>query len=460
MTFPHIGALILAAGKGTRMPSPRPKVLQTLLGDTMLACVHAALKPVVESRVWTLVGYESAQVCAELARLQVAERVLEQSPQRGTGHALQVAFPTLQAAGLEHILVVNGDVPLLTPSLLTHLLEQAQNCDIAFLTLHLPDPAAYGRVLRNPAGQAQAIVEAKDYNQALHGPLPHEINAGMYVFKTSILATLLPQLSCANMSKEFYITDLISLAVQAGLTVHAVPAPPTENPQSLLGVNTPTELAAAEAFLQESRVRHLLASGVLIHAPESVRVGLNATIAPGAEMTGPCEIYGHCHIGSGATIHSHCLLRDAHLESGCTVHSFSHIEKAHIGPQCLVGPYARLRPGADLQEGSHVGNFVELKKTRLGRGSKANHLSYLGDSDIGSGVNIGAGTITCNYDGKNKYKTTIAANAFIGSNTALVAPVEIGENALVGAGSVITENVPGNALAIARAPQVNRKKKS
>ncbi|MDO5483938.1 MAG: DapH/DapD/GlmU-related protein, partial [Desulfovibrionaceae bacterium] len=293
---------------------------------------------------------------------------------------------------------------------------------------------------------------AKDYDAALYGPATGEVNAGIYWLSLAVAGDLLPCLSNENKSGEYYITDLIGLAVARGLAVRGVVCGRDE---SLMGVNSPAELTRMEESLRARVLDGLLASGVMLHAPALIRVSPLAVVDPGAELTGPCEVYGQSHIARGAVVASHCVIRDCRIGAGAQIRSFCHLEGAEVGQNALVGPFARLRPGAELEEDSHVGNFVELKKARLGRGAKANHLSYLGDASIGAGANIGAGTITCNYDGKHKYQTHIGEAAFIGSNTALVAPVRVGDGALVGAGSVITRDVPAGEMGIARGRQKN-----
>jgi len=460
-------ALILAAGKGTRLPSPRPKVLQTLLGETMLALVWRAVDAVSGvDRVWTLAGHEAALVTAELERLarrthrdELAQDWIMQEVQMGTGHALQTALPCLEEAGAQRVLVVNGDVPLLSASLLETFVQQAQGSDVAFLSLKLDDAGAYGRVLRDAKGGVRAIVEAKDYDPAQHGPDPREINTGIYVISLEAARCLLPRLSNANRSGEYYITDLVGLGVEEGLDVRGIPVS-GEDGQALLGVNSPVELVRAEQTLQERRIKELLDSGVILHGPDSIRVGSFVQVAAGVELFGPCEIYGDSQVDFGVRIESHCVLHDARVREKACLLSFCHVNGADIGPGCQVGPFARLRPGALLEEDARLGNFVEMKKARLGQGSKASHLTYLGDADVGPGVNIGAGTITCNYDGKNKHRTVIGEGSFIGSNTALVAPVNLGRGTLVGAGSVVTKDVPDGMLAIGRSRQTNLKRKN
>ena len=442
-------ALILAAGKGTRMHSDKPKVLQTLLGEPMLRYVQDALRPLFGQRIWTVVGHQAQMVQAAFADDDM--RFVLQEQQLGTGHALMQALPALLEAGCAHVLVINGDTPLITTRLLENFLREAQGADVAFATISLQNPGAYGRVVRHN-GRVAAIVEAKDYDAALYGPEPHEVNAGLYCLKVETVRALLPRLSCANKSGEYYITDLIGLAVEARCAVRGVECGDDPN---LFGVNSPLELSRSEALLRLLLVQERLEAGVIMHAPELVRLSPHAIVEPGAEIFGPCEIYGKSRIARGAVVESHCVLRDAVVEEGAVVHSFSHLQEAHVGVGASVGPFGRLRPGAVLEESSHVGNFVELKKTRLGKGAKANHLSYLGDTTVGAGANIGAGAITCNYDGVNKFRTEIGEQAFIGSNAALVAPVSIGAGALVGAGSVITKDVPAGEMGIGRARQCN-----
>ena len=445
-------ALILAAGKGTRMHSARPKVLQELLGEPMLAYVLAALRPLFgeaggRDAVRAVVGHGAEQVEAAFPHLAA----IRQEQQLGTGHALATALPTLREEGATHVLVVNGDTPLITTDIARRFLAEAEGAAIAFASLSLEDAGAYGRVIRKD-GEVAAIVEAKDFDPALHGPDTGEVNAGLYFLDVEAAARLLPRIGNNNKSGEYYITDLIALGLADGLVVRGINCGADE---SLLGVNSPAELARMEELLRARIVRRLLASGVTLHAPELVRVGPFAKVAPGAEITGPCEIYGRSEVEAGARIESHCVLLDSVVRSGARIRSFSHLERADAGESTVVGPFARLRPGATLEPASHVGNFVELKNARLGRGAKANHLSYLGDAEIGEAANIGAGTITCNYDGERKHRTAIGAHAFIGSNTALVAPVQVGDGALVGAGSVITREVPAGEMAIARGRQKN-----
>lgn len=457
--FPcRVGALILAAGKGTRMHSDTPKVLQGILEEPMLRYVYDALAHVGLDRVRAVVGHGSEQIRAAFP--EKAQSFILQAEQLGTGHALQTAWPAVLAGALDYLLVINGDTPLIEARAIRELLEQAiqEQADLAFMTLTLADPGAFGRVLRRN-GQALAIVEAREYNPIEHGPEPSEINAGVYCLRAAAMAPLTPLLSSNNAGGEIYITDLVGLAVGQGLAVYGHNR---GNDPSLLGINTPEELVRSEEYIRARIVAAHLRNGVIIRNPDAVRLGPDVTLAQGADITGPCELYGKTSVARGARIASHCRITDAVIDAGAVVRSFCHIENAHIGPDAVVGPYARLRPGAELEAKAQVGNFVEMKKSRLGKAAKANHLTYLGDAEIGPGANIGAGTITCNYDGKNKHATHIGAGAFIGSNSALVAPVTIGDEAVVGAGSVITKDVPQGALALTRPPQrtLPRRKKN
>ncbi|WP_461209649.1 bifunctional UDP-N-acetylglucosamine diphosphorylase/glucosamine-1-phosphate N-acetyltransferase GlmU [Desulfocurvus sp. DL9XJH121] len=446
---PATGALILAAGKGTRMKSERPKVLFTLLGEPMLSYVYDALGA-LGGPVFTVVGHASQEL--EAAFPQRREGFVLQAEQLGTGHALSTAWPALRAAGISRVLVVNGDTPLLSVDALDALAgtHEAAGADITFLSVKAAEPGAFGRVLRAPGGAVAAIVEAKDFDEAAHGPWGGEINAGIYLLELDAVEPLLALLTNDNAGGEYYITDLMGLAVERGLTVHAHNA--GARPE-LLGVNSPAELVAAEETLRARIVAAHLAAGALVRQPAQAVIGPRAALAPGCEVLGPCEILGATDIARGAVVGPQVWIKDSQVGEGSEIRPFSHLEEARVEAGCQVGPYARLRPGALVQDGARVGNFVEMKKAVLRPGAKANHLTYLGDAEVGEGANIGAGTITCNYDGVNKHKTTIGARAFIGSNTALVAPVTVGEGALVGAGSVITKDVEPGTLALTRAKQ-------
>lgn len=453
----RVGALVLAAGKGTRMFSERPKVLKTLLGQPMLAYVHQALAPLFGDRVLTVVGHGAEEV--RRAFPESEGRFALQAEQRGTGHALATALPALVEAGIEDCLIINGDTPLVRTETLSGFLETVRETfDLAFLSITLPDPGAYGRVVRDQSGRLAGIVEAKDYDPDRYGPPSGEINTGVYFCRLSAVTRLISGLRDDNKSGEYYLTDLVGLGLAAGIKVAAVNR--GQDPD-LLGVNSPLELVAAEESLRATIVAGHLARGVLIRSGATTRIGPLVEIAPGAEISGPCEIYGRTRIEAEARVGANVFIRDAVIGRGAEVLPFSHLEGAELGALAKAGPFARLRPGARLGQDARVGNFVEVKNSLLRAGVKAGHLSYLGDADIGAGTNIGAGTITCNYDGVRKHKTVIGQGAFIGSNTALVAPVTVGSGALVGAGSVITADVPENMLAVGRGRQKNlpRRKK-
>ncbi|SHN56799.1 bifunctional UDP-N-acetylglucosamine diphosphorylase/glucosamine-1-phosphate N-acetyltransferase GlmU [Desulfovibrio litoralis] len=448
-------ALILAAGKGTRMHSPRPKVLQTLLGDSMLEHVYTATKNIFAEKIYAVIGHGAEQVEKEFKDSDL--KFILQSEQLGTGHAVQVSLKTFEKALAKNILIINGDTPLISSNSLQQFLEfcQKEKSDLAFISLSLNDPGSFGRVIYK-GKQVTGIIEAKDYDPKIYGDAPKEVNAGIYYLNLEKISPLFSLITKENKSAEYYLTDLISLAYKQGLNVNAFNA--GNNPE-LLGINSPLELVEAEDLLRLQVNKKLLQQGVIIHNPNSVEISTKAIIEPGVEIFGPCRILGKTTVKKGALIEAFTSIINSTVLQDAQIRSYSHIEQATVGEKCIVGPYARLRPESILEENSHVGNFVELKKTKLGKNSKANHLSYLGDSEIGNGVNIGAGTITCNYDGKNKYKTIIQDNAFIGSNTALVAPVTIEKNALIAAGSTITKNVPENNLGIARERQTNLARK-
>lgn len=452
---PRYAALVLAAGKGTRMHSQKPKVLRTLLGEPMLAYALAAIGKLFDDNIFIVAGFNAHLVREAFP----GHNFIIQEEQLGTGHALQTAMPKLRESGAEYVLVVNGDTPLVQPEDLEAFMKGAAENDISFASITLPEAGAYGRVARDN-GLVSAIVEAKDFDPAIHGPDTGEVNAGIYLLRMDAISILLGQLDNNNKSGEYYITDLVGLGIASGLKVGAINC--GEN-ADLMGVNSPAELARMEDLLAARVAEDLLGKGVTAHCPALLRASPFAMIEPGVEIYCPCEIYGHTIIRAGAVIESHCVIKNSQIGENVLVRSFSHLEDALLEDDAQVGPYTRLRPGAKLENGAHAGNFVELKKAVLGKNAKANHLSYLGDAIIGACANIGAGTITCNYDGKNKFQTIIGEHAFIGSNSALVAPVDIGPNTLVGAGSVITKNVPAGELAIARGRQKNlplRKKDS
>lgn len=457
-TSPTAAAVVLAAGKGTRMRSDRPKVLFPILGEPMLWYVFEALKPLFGERIHPVVGWRAVQV--EETFPEHLGRFIRQAEQLGTGHAVKLALAALPE-GITDLLVVNGDTPLAPTRIYEKLLRfsTTQDADLTFLSLDLGVDNAFGRVVRENSqadGRVLGIVEAKDYDPARNGTPSGEVNAGVYVLKRSTMAPLLDLIGAENKSGEYYLTDLVGLAVERGLTVAALKAP---GDPELLGINSPRELAKAESILNARLVDALYDNGVLVRFPETVRVGPKVCVNPGAEIVGPCELFGETGVGEGAIVHSHVVLQDVKIGARSVVKHHCHLEGTVVGEDCRIGPFARLRLETVLKDHVHIGNFVEAKKSVLRSGVKAGHLSYLGDADVGERTNVGAGTITCNYDGRSKSKTVIGEGCFIGSDAALVAPVTLGKGVFVGAGSVVTEDVPDDKLVIARSRQVIKDRK-
>ena len=446
---------ILAAGKGTRLKSRHPKVLHQIAGKTLLGHVVAAASKIVPpENILAIIGHEAERVREALQSTGI-EFVLQRE-QRGTGHALMAARAALQ--GFRHILVLSGDVPLIRPETIErvrkfHIDNQAA---MTILTAEPADPTGYGRVFRkykdaNPTDEVDRIVEQKALRN--HEGEQREINSGIYAFAAGPLFAHIDQLTTDNPAGEFYLTDMAGVLGKAGNKVLALRA---EDSDEVLGVNTRMELAELDAKLRAKKTRALMEAGTTIFRPETcdidaeVEIGTDTVIEPFVQIIGQTKIGADCRIRS-YTVITNCEIGDKVLiRPGCIM------EDAIVRDGALIGPYSHLRPGSDVGEGAHVGNFVETKKTKLGKRSKANHLSYLGDAAIGEGVNIGAGTITCNYDGLNKHETVIEDGVFVGSDSTLVAPVTIGQGAYIAAGSCITDEVPRDALALGRSRQVNK----
>lgn len=419
-------AVILAAGMGTRMKSALPKAMHPLGGRPMLTHLLASVAAVFD-RVVVVVG----PGMEALAKLAAPHATVVQEERLGTAHAARMAAPLLEGYAGD-IAVLYADNPLISEATLRRLVSARQQAGLAMLAMRPADPARYGRVVTDAAGDVQRIVEWKDATEAERAI--GLCNAGVICAEGPAMLRWLSEVTNDNAAGEYYLTDVVALAAAGGRCV-AVEAPEAE----LAGINSRAELAAAEARLQAQWRTAALDAGVTLLAPETVFFSHDTVLGPDV------VVEQNVVFGPGVRV-----------ESGAWVRAFSHLEGCLVRPGAIVGPYARLRPGADVGEGAHVGNFVELKATTLGAGAKANHLSYLGDASVGPGSNIGAGTITCNYDGVNKHRTRIGAGAFIGSNTALVAPVTVGDAALVAAGSTITEDVPADTLALARGRQVNK----
>lgn len=444
----NINIVILAAGLGTRMKSKRAKVLHRAGGLSLVEhVVNAALGVTTPDRIVVVIGHQADAVRGALEHTGV--RFVQQTEQKGTGHALMMCRDAAPHDGL--LLVGYGDTPLLSAATFDRLarLQASSPKAATLITTRLPDPTGYGRVILDDSGDVAAIVEQKAATpEQLSIQL---INSGIYCFRSDLLWNYIDQIEPNNPAHEYYLTDMAEILGRAGFKVGNLEI---DDASELLGINTRVELAEVDRILRERKVRELMLSGVTIEKPETVtidaqvQVGRDTVIEPFVRLTGGTEIGEDCVVGSCSVI------SDSTLGDGARIEPFTHIAGSHIGPGADVGPFARLRMNAHLEPGVHIGNFVELKKTRMGAGAKASHLAYLGDSTLGERVNIGAGTITCNYDGVKKHPTTIGDNAFVGSNSTLVAPVEVGEGAYVGAGSVITEAVPAGSLALGRGRQV------
>jgi bifunctional UDP-N-acetylglucosamine pyrophosphorylase/glucosamine-1-phosphate N-acetyltransferase len=445
----QINVVILAAGLGTRMKSKRAKVLHQAGGRTLIEHVVAASQTITPAeRVTVVVGHQADRVRALLAPLGV--QFVEQTEQKGTGHALLACRETLASQpGL--VVVLYGDCPLLAPATLSELVErQSSGPDAATLiTTRLNDPTGYGRIVFGEEGRVDAIVEQKAATSEQLA-IPY-INSGIYCFQADLLWRYLLDIKPDNPAHEYYLTDIVEILNRAGQTVASMDVP---NPAELLGINTRVELAEVDRVFRERKVRELMLAGVTIEKPETVtidacvRIGPDSIVEPFAQILGASELGEECHIGACS------ILRNAKLGTGVEIAPFTHIVDTSIESGAHVGPFARLRGGAKIGANTRIGNFVEMKNTRFGDGAKANHLAYLGDAEIGDRTNVGAGTITCNYDGTNKHATRIGKDAFVGSNSTLVAPLEIGDGSYIGAGSVITDAVPAEALALGRARQI------
>lgn len=440
-----LAVVVLAAGKGTRMKSALPKVLHPIAGRPMVQHVVDAASALEPARTVLVYGHGGPQVRDAVTGdlLQWAE----QAEQLGTGHAVAQALPYLAE---DVVLVLYGDVPLIRPQTLSEFVARVSDRTLGLMTLTLDDPTGYGRVVRDATGRIQRVVEQKDATD--DEKTIREINTGILACTRRFLEESLPQLSNRNAQGEYYLTDLIAMAVDAGLDV--VASQP-RFPWEVDGVNDRVQLARLERLYQGVRAEALMRGGATLLDPARLDIRGDVTVGRDVLMDVNVVLEGDVHIGDKVRIGPNCLIRDAVIGEGAIIDANSVVDGASVGERCQVGPFARLRPGTELAPEARVGNFVETKKTHLGAGAKVNHLTYLGDTRVGRDVNVGAGTITCNYDGVNKFQTVIEDGAFIGSNSSLVAPASIGENATVGAGSVITTDVPPNALAVGRGRQRN-----
>lgn len=439
--------VVLAAGQGTRMRSQLPKVLHRIAGQPLLQHVLNSARALQPSAIHVVYGHGGEQVRAAIA--DPAIHWVLQDRQLGTGHAVQTAVPHCAPDG--RVLVLYGDVPLLRPETLRAFLDAVPAGSLGLMTVVLAEPGGYGRIVRDAQDSVERIVEEKDADAEIRAI--REVNTGIMVLPAARLADWLARLENRNAQGEYYLTDVVALARRDGLGIAAyVVADPLE----VAGVNNKVQLAELEREHQRRRAQALMLDGVLIADPARVDIRGEVEIAPDVRLEPNVILEGRVRIGAGSVIGMGVLLRDAEIGENVQVLPYSVVEEARIGDGARVGPFARVRPGTALDSGVHVGNFVEVKASRIGRGSKANHLSYIGDAEIGAGVNIGAGTITCNYDGANKHQTIIEDDAFIGSDTQLVAPVRVGRGATIGAGSTITREAPAGELTLSRVPQRTR----
>jgi len=443
----RIAIAIMAAGKGTRLKSKHPKVLHEVGGKPLLAHVIAAAEQVVPPRdIWVIVGHEAEKVRESVQ--QTGVQFVLQEPQRGTGHALMCAAPAL--AKYEQVIVLSGDAPLITAETIAALRDfhLQKKAGMTILSARLEDPTGYGRVIRD-GGDVKMVVEEKSATPAQKKI--REINSGFYAFSAKALLGNIERLKTDNPHGEYYLTDMAAALRKAKQRVAVVQ---TSNPSEILGSNTRAELVDLDRKMRQEKCRQLMAEGVTIFYPDTcmidwdVQVGADTTIEPFVQLLGKTRIGSDCRIRSYSVIQNSRVADEVLIKPGCV------LDEAVVANAAILGPYSHLRPGSEIGEGAHVGNFVETKKIRLGKKSKANHLTYLGDAEIGEGVNIGAGTITCNYDGVHKHKTIIEDGVFVGSDATLVAPVTVGKGAYIAAASCITEDVPADSLALGRAKQV------
>ena len=439
--------IVLAAGRGTRMRSSLPKVLHALASKPMIHHVLDTARALEASKIHVVVGHGAELVSTAIAADDVTTYV--QSEQLGTGHAALAAAPYCQSEST--VVVLFGDVPLLSTATLSRVIKAAESGPV-LLAASVKDPHGYGRVIRDSNGAFERVVEQKDANPEELSVC--EVNTGVLAAKSQNLNSWLARVTDDNAQGEYYLPDALGLAVDDGYSVEVVV---TDDEVETQGVNDRIQLEALERSLQIRQAEALMASGVYLSDKSRFDLRGELDCAEDVSIDVNVLIEGHVSIGRGAAIEANCVLKDCTIGEGATVRSFSHIEGATVGPDCQVGPYARLRPGAELSAKAKVGNFVEVKNSHFGEGAKANHLAYVGDAEIGAGSNIGAGTITCNYDGVNKHRTELGENVFIGSNSTLVAPLSVEDNGFVAAGSTVTSPVGESELAVGRAKQRNIK---
>ncbi|MBE0508042.1 MAG: bifunctional UDP-N-acetylglucosamine diphosphorylase/glucosamine-1-phosphate N-acetyltransferase GlmU [Marinospirillum sp.] len=442
-----LNVVILAAGQGTRMRSSLPKVLHSLAGKPMVGHVVDTARRLNASLIHLVVGHGAERVREQLAAADV--NFVEQLQQLGTGHAVTQALPGLETDA--RVLILYGDVPLIRAETLQQLLEQVSETSMGLLTVQLDDPSGYGRIIRDADQKVAAIIEQKD--ASTEQLQIKEVNTGILAVTTTQLQRWLPRLSNANVQGEYYLTDIIGMAYKEGTEIRSVQPKTTAEVE---GVNNRLQLAALERVYQREQADLLMEAGVTLADPARIDVRGHLSTARDVFIDVGCVFEGLVELAEGVEIGPYCVLKNARLGPGVKLASHSVIEDAVLVGDNQVGPFARLRPGTHLEVGARIGNFVETKKAMIHQGAKVNHLSYIGDAEVGAYANIGAGTITCNYDGVNKHQTLIGAGAFIGSNTSLVAPVSVGAGATIGAGSTITRDVDDRALAVTRAKQLQK----
>lgn len=438
-----LNIVILAAGKGTRMHSDKPKVLHALAGRPLLQHVMDTAIQLEPAKTCVVYGHGGEAV--PLAMAQYTASFVLQEPQLGTGHAVQQTLPLLGDSSTT--LVLYGDVPLIQATTLKQLLHAAGT--LSLLTLHLDNPSGYGRIMRNDDGKVTRIVEEKDATPEQRAT--REVNTGILAAPTHLLRRWLAKLSNKNSQGEYYLTDIVAMAVAAGIEVS------TSQPVhawEVMGINSKVQLAELERIWQEEQALRLLTQGVTLADPARLDVRGKLVCGRDVEIDVGCIFEGEVHLGNRVRVGAYTVIKNSIVNAGTQISPYSHIDSAEVGDNCSIGPYARLRPGTKLHKDVHIGNFVEIKNSEIANGSKANHLSYIGDSTVGSRVNIGAGTITCNYDGANKHRTIIEDDVFIGSDTQLIAPVTVRRGSTIGAGSTITRDTAESALTLSRTKQV------
>ena len=438
--------IILAAGKGTRMQSKLPKVLHSLAGEPLLSHVLAAAKTVHNAKTIVVTGFGAEQVESTIGN--DADVFVTQPEQLGTGHAVQCALPHIRENS--KVLILYGDVPLIAPPTISKMLDTVTDNQMGLLTVTLDNPSGYGRIIRDTGNNISAIIEQKD---ATEDQLRvNEVNTGVMALNSQQLMSWLPQIDNNNAQGEYYLTDLIAIARAASIKVQSIQP---NSPSEVEGVNNRVQLSQLERAYQRDKAKQLMDSGTSLADPERFDQRGELIVGTDNFIDINCIFEGQVQLGSNVHIGPNCQIINSSIGDGVEIKANTIIEDSAVGDNAILGPFARLRPGTELADNAKIGNFVETKKAKVGKGSKINHLSYVGDAELGAGVNVGAGTITCNYDGANKFKTTIGDNSFVGSNSTLVAPVKVADNSFVGAGSTITKDTEENSLAISRAKQRN-----